>query len=113
MCVKASIRGSQRCTFSGFPCSVEVDAKVLAELTKEGATIPNPQRADARNPLTMSEVKEMQLLLFRAGYRIWIDGIFGPQTRQALAAWQRRRRLPVNTSPTRHNLQDLRRSARA
>jgi Putative peptidoglycan binding domain len=58
--------------------------------------------------LTAAEIKEMQELLARAGYRVVADGVFGDRTKNALIKWQQRRGLPENGTASRENLEKLR-----
>jgi hypothetical protein len=105
-CVHASFAGSRRCIYSGFPCASDMDRDALEALsTRELAPKVRP-RADRE--LTAPEVKEMQEFLARAGYRVWIDGIFGDQTQRALVRWQRRRNLPGNGAAKLESLEQLR-----
>lgn len=60
-------------------------------------------------PLTRSEVREMQRRLNRFGYGLTVDGYFGRRSRQALRRFQRRHSLPVRGNPTRRALRQLRR----
>jgi Putative peptidoglycan binding domain len=59
--------------------------------------------------LTAAEIKEMQELLAKAGYRVVADGVFGERTKKALTRWQQRRGLPENGTASRGNLEKLRR----
>ena len=88
-CVKGSIAGMRRCTYSGFAC------------------VRNPQSADGvlvgSAQLDEREVRRLQRLLIRAGYgfvrvqgvrkRLTIDGNWGPVTRTAVALWLERENL--------------------
>ena len=42
------------------------------------------------------EVKEVQLLLKRKGYAVTVDGIFGPETKKAVMAFQKANELQVD-----------------
>jgi Putative peptidoglycan binding domain len=64
-----------------------------------------PPHAEA---LTAAEIKEMQELLARAGYRVAADGVFGDRTKNALIRWQQRRGLPEDGTASRENLEKLR-----
>ena len=58
--------------------------------------------------LTGAEIREIQELLSKAGYRIWVDGILGDQTERALGRWQRIRGLADSAHPGRASLEALR-----
>jgi hypothetical protein len=88
VCLRASMAASRRCTFSAFPCSNDVDKRQVEALNVQETTPPR-KPADSE-PLTASEIREMQQLLFRAGYPVRVDGIFDERTKAALASWQRR-----------------------
>jgi Putative peptidoglycan binding domain len=113
-CVEASIAHSHRCTYSAYPCAVDADKAAIEALNT--AQIPEPlqpqagPRAAPRDrDLSEVEIRELQELLRRAGYRVGNDGMFGEQTQRALASWQRRNGLPDNANPNLTSLEDLRR----
>jgi hypothetical protein len=109
-CVSGAVAGSCRCTFAAFPCSPDVDAREVADLEKDQVSLQRPPFDDGN--LAPSEIREMQQMLLDAGYPVFVDGIFGNQTRSALADWQRSRGLSNNGAATRANLESLRRMSR-
>ncbi len=65
-------------------------------------------------PLTRTEVKEMQRRLTALGYATQgVDGRVGPNTRKALRAWQADQGLPADAFPTQRVLERIRRQAGA
>jgi hypothetical protein len=62
--------------------------------------------------LNPQEVREMQHLLSRAGYRVQPDGVFGDESRDALSAWERRAGMRDDGYPTYEALERLRRDIR-
>jgi hypothetical protein len=90
-CVPAALAGFTRCTISGFPCAPGQNLQI---------------------PLTREEVEEMQHILRRLGYRVEVDGSFGPGTASALERWQRDTRNTVDGLPTAENLEKLRKARR-
>jgi len=109
-CVHASFAGSRRCTASAFPCAADVDHTAVEALNTQQATPSEPRNNE---PLRAAEIKEMQQLLSEAGYHIRVDGVFGDQTRKALAGRLRSRGFRDNGEPTRENLEILRRMSKA
>ncbi len=88
-CVKGSIAGLRRCTFTGYAC------------------VFNPKPADGTDgttlQLTEPEIRRLQRLLRRDGFRrvyvmgrwreLTVDGKWGPITRTAVAYWLEREGL--------------------
>jgi Putative peptidoglycan binding domain len=111
LCVHASFgHGSRRCTASAFPCAADVDHTALESLNTRQAALSEPHDNE---PLTAAEIKEMQQRLSEAGYHVRADGIFGDQTRKALAGWLKSRGFRDNEDLTRENLEILRRMPKA
>jgi hypothetical protein len=79
------------------PTAPEVKAPYTATMEARGG-----------EELTGAEIREIQELLSKAGYRIWIDGILGDQTERALGRWQRIRGLADSARPGRASLEALR-----
>jgi hypothetical protein len=86
-CGPASIAGFARCTYGGYPCATK--PYVESELGRD-------------------EIREMQRLLKKHGFATKIDGVFGPNTHEALRRWQRSEKLGDDGLPTRYNLERLR-----
>jgi hypothetical protein len=114
-CVPGSLAGSKRCTYAGFPCSPDVDMKVLADL-KEDRGGPGAddryerervEREDHRE-LNQAEITELQRLLKMAGFSVSLDGDFGEKTSEALIKWQHKAGVPEDGMPTVQNLERLR-----
>ncbi len=89
-CVPATLPGFTRCTFTGYACAER-------------------QYLDDAYEISRADVRDMQRLLNRYGYDVPVDGKFGGRTAEALERWQRSRRLTINPTPTRANLEMLRR----
>ncbi len=89
-CVPATLPGFTRCTFSGFPCATRLHFEGGFEISRE-------------------EVREMQRLLSRYGFRTKVDGKFGEKTSNQLARWQRSKGLTDDGLPSKANLDRLRR----
>jgi Putative peptidoglycan binding domain len=62
--------------------------------------------------LNPQEVRELQSLLNRAGYRVHADGVFGDESRDALSAFERRAGMRDDGYPTFEALERLRRDIR-
>jgi hypothetical protein len=112
-CVPGSLAGTKRCTYSGFPCSPDVDLNNIAKLSEDRGAPDRDERHERerrhdQRALDESEIKELQLLLGRAGFKTSIDGEFGEQTSEALIKWQHKLRLPEDGLPTYENLERLR-----
>ncbi len=105
-CVEATFAGSRRCTYSGFPCSTDAEAAAVEALNTQQVL---PEEQHTNRELMAPEVKEMQQLLSKAGYRVHADGIFGDDTQRALTKWQRSKKLPDNGTATWETLETLRR----
>ncbi len=103
-CTRATFAGSRRCTYSAFPCAQDTDPEALAALSTRQI---EPGGAGG-GPLTKAEIEEIQELLKRAGYRVWVDGVPGEQTEQALAKWRRKRGLAGGGRLNRASLEMLR-----
>jgi hypothetical protein len=89
-CVPGALAGFKRCTYSGFPCARRPIFEDVYELNT-------------------SEIQEMQRLLIKAGYlKGSADGKFGDKTAEALVRWQRGKKLEEDPTPTRANLDKLR-----
>ena len=113
-CVEASVAHSRRCTYSAYPCAVDADPAAIEALNTMQIPEPlQPQTGPRLEPgdrdLSEAEIREMQELLSRAGYRVGTDGIFGDGTQKALASWQRRKGVPDNGNATLTSLEELRR----
>jgi len=119
LCVHGSVAGSRRCMTSAFPCASDADHAVLESLNTRQIAPSEPRNqatlSEPRNnePLSAAEIKEMQELLSRAGYKVFVDGVFGDQTRRALVRRLRGKCLRDDGSPTRENLDILRRISKA
>ncbi len=77
--------------------------EAVREERKEERRLERDERREERGAereLNPQEVREMQSLLSRAGYRVHPDGIFGDESRDALSACERRAGLPDDGSPT-------------
>jgi Putative peptidoglycan binding domain len=114
-CVPGSLAGTKRCTYSGFPCSPDVDVNDIAKLSEDRGTPGGDERFEKererrrdQRALDESEIKEMQLLLGRAGFKTSIDGEFGEQTSESLIKWQRKLGFPDDGLATFENLERLR-----
>jgi Putative peptidoglycan binding domain len=105
-CTRATFAGSRRCTYSAFPCAQDTDPEALAALTTR--QIGPDGAGGGGEPLTTAGVKEIQELLRKVGFRVWVDGIPGEQTEQALARWQRKRGLAGGGRLNRASLEMLR-----
>ncbi len=114
VCVHASFAGSRRCMTSAFPCAADADHAAIESLNTRQATLSEPRNQASRSephnnePLSAAEIREMQQLLSEAGYHVSVDGIFGDQTRKALASWLRRRGVSYDGSVSREMLEALR-----
>jgi peptidoglycan hydrolase-like protein with peptidoglycan-binding domain len=108
--------GSHRCTYSGFPCASDADKTAIEALNTQQIAAPEPDRGAALDgrardrELTGDEIRELQELLSRAGYRVGRDGLLGGQTQKALASWRRRMGLPGDGTANLNILEELRRS---
>ncbi|MBU2580701.1 MAG: peptidoglycan-binding protein [Alphaproteobacteria bacterium] len=88
-CVPGSIAGMKRCTYSGYACAPN---KQLASET-----------TSSREPLSDSEVRELQSFLRKAGIRrvriesgrrdVKVDGEYGPVTHAAIAEFIERENI--------------------
>jgi hypothetical protein len=111
-CVPGAIAGTKRCTYSGYPCSPDVDLKRVAKLSEDRGATGGDERfereRERQRALDESEITEMQRLLGRAGFKTSIDGEFGERTSEALIKWQRKLGLPEDGLPTYENLERLR-----
>ena len=103
-CVPGSIAGMKRCTYSGYACSAN---KQLAEDTSKSS-----------EPLSESEMSELQELLRKAGIRkvrvgngrktVRVDGEYGPVTAAAMAEYIERFDVDDSNLTERYLLEILR-----
>ena len=115
LCVEAHMSGSRRCTYSGFPCASDADRAAIEALNTVQVAGPEPDRGapDDRTSdreLTGDEIRELQELLSRAGYRVGSDGMLGEQTQKALASWRHRMGLPGDGNASLKILEELRKA---
>ena len=73
----------KRDTAAGYPCSKPDKVAVTFETTEKG------------KPLTSGQVRELQRLLTKAGFKTSVDGLWGKGTLTALQGWQRSKGLTV------------------
>jgi hypothetical protein len=112
-CVKGSVSGLKRCIFSGYSCVQ--NPRVIGEAVSDDPNHAGPS-------LTRREIRHLQRLLRRQGYRrvrvrgalrrLEVDGAWGDITRTAVALWLERAGVDDAAITDRDVYNALRRRAR-
>jgi hypothetical protein len=78
------------------------------EVRVPGATATGGTRSNATRARGSAQTRELQQALARQGYEVGpVDGLYGPQTRQAVMDWQMRNNMPATGRPDSRMLSSL------
>jgi hypothetical protein len=125
-CVQGSIKGSKRCTISGFPCAadmVDQDKSVIQRIQSAAALERPPYQGEGaeemrsayggyNRPLEETDLNEEQIRHLQEMLGVTPDGDFGPTSYRALRDFRRNAGLPLEGAPSHADLEKLAHSER-
>lgn len=125
-CVQGSIKGSKRCTISGFPCAADMsgeDKSVIQRIQSataldhppyggEGADEMRSAYGGYHRPLEETDLSEDQVRRLQEMLGVTPDGDFGPASYRALRDFRRSAGLPLEGAPSQGDLEKLGHSER-
>ncbi|MEL6980347.1 MAG: lytic murein transglycosylase [Pseudomonadota bacterium] len=108
---KRAIRGFQ--SANSMIADGYASGRLLDDLRRALAAKNEPLIRVAAGPANIGDIREIQAFLRSLGYRVRVDGVSGPQTERAIAAFLRSRNISLSPKASREVLQELRKAVRA
>lgn len=120
-CVEGSLKGSKRCTISGFPCAADMneqDKSIVQRIQSSAALEAPPYRGEGADemrtgyggfhrPLEETDLRQEQIQHLQELLGVTADGDFGPASYRALRDFRRSVGFQLEGAPSRADLEKL------